>query len=76
MSRNIDIIFIFVILVIYNIETLVTYQVSNDHSLSFLHTLYTSNVQTRLVNVRTTQKTLHNPDRLTLTKRQQPKPLG
>ena len=55
---------------------MVTYQVTNDNSLSCLHNLKTSNVQTRLINVRTTQKTLHNPDRLTVTKRQQPKPLG
>ena len=32
-------------------KTLVTYQVTNDHSLSCLHKLNTSIVQTKLVNV-------------------------
>jgi hypothetical protein len=55
------------VLFIYNIKTLFTYRVTNDHSLSCLHKLNTSNVQTRLVNVRTTQKRLHNPNRPALT---------
>ena len=48
MSRNIDIIYLVVVLFIYNIKTLVTYQVTNFHGLSCLHQLNTSNVQTRL----------------------------
>ena len=52
---------------IYNIKTLVTYQVTNDDGRSCLHKLNTRIVQTRLVNVRTTQKRLHNPNRTTLT---------
>jgi hypothetical protein len=51
---------IIMVLFIYNIKTLVTHQVTNDHELSFLHKLNTSNVQTRLINVRTTQKRFHN----------------
>jgi hypothetical protein len=66
-SRNIDIIFIVIVLFIYAMKTLVTYQVTNDHSLSCLHKLNTSIVQTRLVNVRTTQKWLHNSTCTTLT---------
>ena len=56
-------------------KTLVTYQVTNDNSLSCLHKLNTSIVQTRLVNVLRTQKRLHNSTRTTLTQRQQAKPL-
>jgi hypothetical protein len=52
-----------VVLFIYTIKTVVTYQVANDNGLSCLHKLNTSIVQTRLVNVRTT----HNPIRATLT---------
>jgi hypothetical protein len=51
------------VLFIYNIKTLVTHQVTNDHGLSFLHKLNTSNVQTRLINVRTTQKMFHNANK-------------
>jgi hypothetical protein len=50
-------------------KRLVTYQVTNDHGLYCLHKLNISNVQTRLVNVRTTQKRLHNSYRTTLNKR-------
>ena len=57
-------------------KTLVTNQVTNDHSLSCLHKLNTSIVQTRLVNVLRTQKRLHNSTRTTLTQRQQAKPYG
>ena len=60
MIRNIDIIFIVIVLFIYTIQTLVTYQVTNDHGLISLHKLNTSIAQTRLVNVRTTQMWLHN----------------
>ena len=69
MSRNIDIIYLVVALFIYNIKTLVTYQVTNDHGLSCLHKLYPSIVQTRVVNVRTAQKSFHNQNRTTLTHR-------
>ena len=44
-----DIMFLVVVLFIYKIKTLVTYQVTNVHDLSCLHKLNTSNVQTRLV---------------------------
>jgi len=57
-------------------KTLVTNQVTNDHGLSCLHKLNTSIVQTRLVNVRTTQKWLHNSTCTTLTQRLQPHPVG
>ena len=57
-------------------KTLVTYQVTNDNSLSCLHKLNTSIVQTRLVNVLRTQRRLHNSTRTTLTQRQQAKPIG
>ena len=76
MSRNIDIIFIVIVLFIYAIKTLVTYQVTNDQSLGCLHKLNTNIVQTKLVNVRTTQKWLHNSTYTTLTKRLQPHPFG
>ena len=55
---------------------MITYQVTNDHSLSCLYKLNTSIVQTRLVDVGTTQKRFRNSARTTLTQRQQPKPLG
>jgi hypothetical protein len=42
---------------------------SSLYVLSCRHKLNTSNVQTRLVNVRTTQKSLHNQNRPTLTPR-------
>ena len=45
-------------------KTLVTHKVTNDHGLSFPHKLNTSNVQTRLINVRTTQKRFHNANGL------------
>ena len=64
------------VFLIYNIKTLVSYQVTNDHGLSCRHKLNTSIVQTRLVNVRTTQKRLHNSSRTTLTQRLQPHYLG
>ena len=76
MSRNIGIIFIVIVLFIYHIKTLVTYQVTNDHGLSCLHKLNTNIVQTRLVNVRTTQKWLHNSTCITLTQRLHPHPVG
>ena len=57
-------------------KTLVTNQVTNDHGLSCLHKLNTSIVQTRLVNVRTTQNKFYNSTRTTLTQRQQQQPLG
>ena len=57
-------------------KTLVTHQVTNDHSLSCIHKLDTSIVQTRLVNVLRTQKRLHNSTRTTLTQQQQAKPIG
>ena len=58
------------------IKTLVTYQVTNDHDLSCLHKLNTSIVQTRLVDVRTTQKCLHSSTCTTLTQRLQPHHVG
>ena len=76
MSRNIDIIFIIIVLFIYIIKTLVTYQVTNDHGLICLHKLNTSIVQTRLVSVRTTQKWLHISTCTPLTQRLQPHPVG
>ena len=76
MIRNIDIIFIIIVLFIYIIKTLVTYQVTNDHGLICLHKLDTSIVQTRLVSVRTTQKWLHISTCATLTQRLQPHPVG
>ena len=76
MSWNIDIICIVIVLFIYNIKTLVRYQVTNDHGLSCLHTLNTNIVQTRLVDVRTTQKWLHNSTCTTLTQQLQPHPVG
>jgi hypothetical protein len=51
-SQNINIICIVLVLFIYTMKTLVTYQVTNDHGLSCLHKVNTSIVQTRLVNVR------------------------
>jgi hypothetical protein len=75
-SRNIDIIFIIIVLFIYIIKTLVTYQVTNDHGLICLHKLNTSIVQTRLVSVRTTQKWLHISTCTPLTQRLQPHPVG
>ena len=57
---------------LYYEKTLITYQVTNDKGLSFLHKLNTSIDQTRLVNVQTT----HNPIRTTLTQRQHVKALG
>jgi hypothetical protein len=57
----------------YTIKTLVTYHVTNNHSLSCLHKLNPSIVQTRLVNLRTTQNRLHNS---TLTQRLQPHHVG
>ena len=60
----------------YNIKTLVSYQVTNDHGLSCLHKLNTTIVQASLVNVRTTQKRLHNINRTTLTERKQPQLIG
>ena len=68
-SRNIDIIFIVIMLFIYAIRTLVTYQVTNYHGLICFHKLNTSIVQTRLVNVRKTQEFLHNSTFKTLTQR-------
>jgi hypothetical protein len=58
-----------VVLFIYSIKTLVTYQVTNDHGLSCLYKLNTSIAQTSLVNVQTAQKSLHNQNRPTLTHR-------
>ena len=63
-------------LFIYIIKTLATHQVTNDHSLSCLHKFNTSNVQTRLANVRTTQKWLHNSTCTTLPQRLQSHPVG
>jgi hypothetical protein len=74
--RNIVIICKVIVLFIYNINTLVTYQVTNDHGLSCLHKLNISIVQTGLVNVRTTQKWLHNSTCATLTQRLHPHPVG
>ena len=76
MSRNIDIIFIVIVLFTYTIKTLVTHQVTNDDGVSCLHKLNTSIVQTRLVNVGTTQKRLQNSTCTTLTQRLQPHPVG
>ena len=77
MSRHIDIIFIVIVLFIYTIKkTFVTYQVPNDHGLMCLHKLNTSIVQIRLVNVRTTQKWLHNSTCTILTQRLQPHHVG
>ena len=43
-------------------KTLVTYQVTNDHGLICLLKLNTSIVQTRLVNVRTTQNVSYSDE--------------
>jgi hypothetical protein len=75
-SRNIDIIFIAIVLFIYAIKTLVTYQLTNDNSLCCLRKLNTSIVKTRLVNVRTTQKWLRNSTCTTVAQRLQPHPFG